>query len=266
MNTQIEYWNSEAGEIWAKEADALDPKLAPLGHLAMDVLGDLRGRDVLDVGCGAGATSRDLAERGADVTGVDVSRPLLRVARARGGATFIEADAATATFDIQFDALFSRFGVMFFDDPVAAFANLRRAMKPNGKLAFVCWAPMQLNSWAVEPITAVLPLLPAPPPAPDPDAPGPFAFAREGRALSLLAQAGWRDAHATLHQTDYLVGEDIEDALPLMLKIGPLGRLLRENPTILTQATEALRAVLAARAGARGVRFPAAVWGVEARA
>jgi SAM-dependent methyltransferase len=265
--TQNEYWNSEAAATWVAQAEALDAMLAPLGALAMARLGDVAGKAVLDVGCGAGATSRALSALGAHVTGIDVSAPLVEAARAKGGGpTFVLADAGAAPLPGPFAALFSRFGVMFFEDPVPAFTHLRAAMAPDAKLAFVCWGPMPLNAWASAPVMAVLPHLPAPPEPPAPGAPGPFAFAEEGRAVSLLTQAGWREARANLWQGDYVVGDTAESALPLMLKIGPLGRLLREHPQAAAPAGEALLALLKQHQTPAGVAFPAAVWIVEASA
>lgn len=241
--------------------------LAPLGELAMAALGEVSGKRVLDIGCGAGATSRALASGGARVLGVDVSSGLINVAKRQGGGPdFILADAGADPLPGPFDAAYSRFGVMFFEDPPAAFAHLRAAMAPGAPLAFVCWGPMLENAWAMEPIAAVLPHLPAPQELPTPGAPGPFAFAAEGRAVEVLTTSGWRGACATPWRGDYIVGPTAEEALPLMLKIGPLGRLLREHPAATAAATSALHEVLARRMTDQGVTFPACVWITTAQA
>jgi len=264
---QRAYWNSEAGETWAKEAGRLDAMLAPIGDAAIAALRPLRGERVLDVGCGAGFTSRTLAALGAEVVGADVSAPLLKAARTAGGAaSFLEADAGADPLPGPFDALFSRFGVMFFADPTAAFAHLRGAMAPLGRMAFVCWRTMLENDWAREPLAAALPHLTTPPAASDPYAPGPFAFADPERTKQILVGAGWREVTLEPLSLPYRVGVDVEDALSLMLKIGPLGRLLREQPEAVPKAMPALRALIEQHAGPEGVTFTAAVWLVRGRA
>ena len=192
---QIEFWNNAAGLTWAECQAQLDRQLAILGAAAMRSLAPAAGERILDIGCGCGETSYALAERvGATgaVLGVDISEPMLAVARQRSGTPgsatpdFLQADAQTADLgEAGFDAVFSRFGVMFFNDPAAAFANIRRALKPGGRLAFVCWRPMAENPWMRVPMEAALPLLPPQPPA-DPTAPGPFAFADSERVRGIL--------------------------------------------------------------------------------
>jgi SAM-dependent methyltransferase len=265
--SQSELWNTHLGPTWVAEADKLDAMLAPLGELAVSKLGDLSGARIVDVGCGTGATSRALASRGADVLGIDISAPMVGLARERGGGpSYAVADAASASSDLKFDGLFSRFGVMFFEEPIAAFANLRKMMKPSATLAFVCWGPPTLNIWATEPMAAALPLLPPQPPAPPIESPGPFAFSTEGRAVEILQSAGWKDASAMLWRGPYIVGPTAAEALPTMLKIGPLGRLLREVPSAQEAGKKALVSVLERYEGQSGVAMPAAVWIVTARA
>lgn len=264
---QRTYWNSDAGETWAKEAGRLDAMLAPIGDAVITALAPRSGERVLDVGCGAGFTSRAMAALGADVLGVDVSAPLLGVAQgAGGGPRYLLADAGADPLPGPFDALFSRFGVMFFPDPPGAFGHLRTAMAPGGRMAFVCWRTMLENDWAREPLAATLPHLSAPPEAPDPHAPGPFAFADPERTRGILTSAGWRDVSLEPLSLPYRVGVDVEDALSLMLKIGPTGRLLREQPEAAAKALPALRALMEKRAGPEGVKFTAAVWLVRGRA
>ena len=161
---------------------------------------------LLDVGCGCGATVLELGRLVAPngtVLGVDVSVPMLGRARERvaaaalKGVNLVVSDAQTYEFPRgAVDLLFSRFGVMFFADPVAAFTNLRRTMKQGGRLLFACWRPMAENSWFHVPLNAAKDLLPAQPPA-DPLAPGPFAFADPERVKRVLAEAGWQDVSAT---------------------------------------------------------------------
>lgn len=272
---QAAYWNAGAGDTWASLQDRLDHQLEPLGLRAMAALAPRPGERVLDVGCGAGQTSLALAGAvapGGSVLGVDISHPLLEVARRRGegiaGLTFQEADAQTASFEAaSFDAAFSRFGVMFFSDPPAAFANIRRALKPGGRLAFVCWRRPDENPFMSLPMAAAMAHLPAPavpPPTPDPHAPGPFAFADPDRVRGILAAAGFTDVELTPH--DQKIGSgDLDQTLAVSLKVGPLGAMLREHPDRRDAVVAAVREALAAHDGPDGVKLPSATWIVTAR-
>ncbi|WP_421930952.1 class I SAM-dependent methyltransferase [Phenylobacterium sp.] len=272
---QATYWNAGAGDTWASLQDRLDHQLEPLGLRAMAALAPKPGERVLDIGCGAGQTSLALAAvvaPGGSVLGVDISHPLLEVARRRGeglaGLAFQEADAQTAAFEAaSFDAAFSRFGVMFFSDPPAAFANIRRALKPGGRLAFVCWRRPDENPFMSLPMAAAMAHLPAPavpPPAPDPHAPGPFAFADPERVRGILAAAGFTDVDLAPH--DQKIGSgDLDQTLTVSLKVGPLGAMLREHPDRRDAVVAAVREALAAHDGPQGVKLPSATWIVTAR-
>ena len=154
---QVEYWNTRGGGTWVKFQDALDRQIEPLGLAAMNTLKPQKGEHILDIGCGCGQTSLDLASRVGDagsVLGVDISKPMLEVARHRPlpakdlHVTFALRDAQSDDLGRErFDAVFSRFGVMFFSDPVAAFINIRKSLKPTGRLTFVCWRPLKQNPW-----------------------------------------------------------------------------------------------------------------------
>src|ERR1700722_16858165 len=185
---QIAYWNETAGPSWVAMQDDLDRELRELGLAAMAALAPRAEERLIDIGCGCGATTLELARRvgpGGGVLGVDISAPMLGVARERAAAEGL----AQAGF-LPVDGAFSRFGVMFFEDPVAAFANIRAAVSPRGRLAFVCWRALAENPWMTVPMAAILPLLPAPPPAQTPGAPGPFAFADRDRLFAILRDAG----------------------------------------------------------------------------
>ncbi|HWA62483.1 MAG TPA: methyltransferase domain-containing protein, partial [Caulobacteraceae bacterium] len=186
---QAAYWNTLAGATWVAMQDKLDRQIAGVGAATIAVLDPRPGEKILDVGCGCGASSLELARAvGAtgEVLGLDISAPMLEVARRRAAeaglaqARFQVGDAQVWPFEPgTYDALFSRFGVMFFADPTAAFSNLRRALKPDGRMTFLCWRTVADNPIMTVPGAAAAKLFPAEPPAspPDPNAPGPFAFA-----------------------------------------------------------------------------------------
>ena len=210
---QIQYWN-DTGPRWVAQQNVIDDQIRQLGRLAMDRSTVQPGERVLDVGCGCGDTTVELAGRvapGGTVTGIDISAPMLERARERArtqgaAARFELADAQTHAFAPAIvDVIFSRFGVMFFTDPTAAFANLRRALTPGGRLAFVCWQALPDNPWMFVPLGAALQYLPTPP-LPGPDAPGPFSFADPGRVRTILAGAGFRD----------VAFEDVREVLTLV--------------------------------------------------
>ncbi len=269
---QIAYWNALAGATWAQLQDRLDRQLAPLGDAALVALAAAPGESIIDVGCGCGASTLDLAQAvspGGHVLGIDVSAPMLAVARARleglATATILQADAQSHDFTpAAADGVYSRFGVMFFDDPQAAFANLRRALKPGGRLAFVCWRPLSQNAWMAAPLAAACAALGETPPAGDPDAPGPFAFADPQRVRTILAGAGFVDVAVDAHDTP-INGGDLDDAVAMAFRVGPLGALVREQPHKAEPARAAVRAALAAFETPAGVLTPAAVWIVSAR-
>jgi len=269
---QIDYWNAAAGDTWAKLQELLDRQIAPLGHEALRVLAPVDGEQVIDIGCGCGETSVDLAARvgsAGRVVGIDISRPMLSVARRRplppgvARPDFREVEAQAGDLGrAEFDAAYSRFGVMFFSDPVAAFRNIRASLRERGRLAFVCWRRLEDNGWMREPLKAAAPFLPPSAPS-DPTAPGPFAFADEGRLRSILADAGF--GSIAIDPFDKRIGGgDLDQALKLALRIGPLGAALRENPDLKEQVTDAVRQTLSRYASADGVLMPAAVWIVRA--
>lgn len=272
---QIAYWNAAAGETWVDQQDRLDRQLQPLGRTAMAALDPAADERLIDVGCGCGQTSLELAgEVGPDgsVLGVDISAPMLEVARRRAanaGLTnlrFLEADAQVRAFARGgADGVFSRFGVMFFADPSAAFANLHSALRPGGRLGFVCWRPLAINEWMLLPLQAALKHIPAPPPPTDPFAPGPFAFADRDRVKGILTDGGFKDIVIDAHDT-MIGGNGLEETIAMSLRVGPLGMLLRENPGQRDSIIDSLRGLLEPHAGPSGVFLPASVWIVTANA
>jgi SAM-dependent methyltransferase len=267
------YWNAAAGETWTELSDLLDRQLEEVGQTAMAALAPKPGERILDIGCGCGRTSLELAERvgpEGEVTGADISRPMLAEARRRAQAaglsqaSFREGDAQTEAFPPgAYDAVFSRFGVMFFDDPPAAFANIRKALKPGGRLAFVCWRGLPENPWMLVPMGAALKRLPAPAP-PEPGAPGPFAFADPERVRGVLQAAGFGTIGIAPHDLQ-IGGNSLEDSVKLSLRVGPLGAALRERPELAPQVVDDIRAALAQHVKDGRVALPGAVWIVTAR-
>ena len=269
---QIVHWNEIAGPSWVAMQDALDHELQDLGLAAMEALAPRVGERLVDIGCGCGATTLELARRvgpGGGVLGVDISAPMLALARERAAAAglaqarFEQADAQTYAFEPA-DGAFSRFGVMFFEGPVAAFANIRRGLNPGGRVAFVCWRPLPENPWMTVPMAAVLPLLPSPPAMPPPGAPGPFAFADRDRLAGILRNAGFADI--SIEPLDAKVSwGDLELSVGMALRLGPLASLVRENPGLQDRMTDAIRAALAPHVGPAGVRLDSASWIVLAK-
>jgi SAM-dependent methyltransferase len=253
---------------WAEVRELLELQLAPLGRRALAALAPHAGERVPDIGCGGGETALDLAEAVAPngaVVGVDLSAFAQRAAKGCERVRFIQADAGVYPFEpASFDGAFSRFGVMFFSDPTAAFINIRRSLGPNGRLAFVCWRALEENQLDIVPLRAASAHLP-PQPAYDPDAPGPFAFANPGRVRGILERAGFAEIEITAH--DELVGSgDLDAMLAVCSQVGALGKILRENPDLRAATLPAVRSALAAYDGPNGVRLNAATWVVTARA
>jgi SAM-dependent methyltransferase len=271
---QIDYWNGAMGENWARSQEALDVSLAPITQSLLPWASPLPGERVLDIGCGCGATTLMLAGAVApsgSVMGVDISRPMLAVARGSAEsagvtAEYTEADAAVYAFEPEFNLVFSRFGVMFFDDPVAAFANIRRAARPGGRLAFVCWRTMPENQWVSTPLASAIDLLPPDDPG-NPHDPGPFAFADNARVEQILSTAGFRDIRIKPLDSVMITGSTIEEAAAQSLKLGPLARRAADlEESVRDVIRERVAAAIAPFAGPDGVALPAACWLVGAYA
>ena len=274
---QIRYWNESAGPKWVAFQQVIDAQIRPLGHRAMERADIAPGERVIDVGCGCGDTTITLGERvgsAGRVLGIDVSAPMLaraaELARAVGLANvrFENADAQTHRFPPgAFDVVYSRFGSMFFADPVAAFANLRAALRPGGRLAFVCWQALPENPWLFVPLRAAAEHLTLPPP-PAPDAPGPFAFADPERVRGILARASFaRIAFEDVRTTLTLGGGGaIEAAVRFLTEgVGPVSGVLREaDPTLRPAVVAAVRAAITPFHGPQGVRMDSAAWIVTA--
>ncbi|ABS63829.1 Methyltransferase type 11 [Parvibaculum lavamentivorans DS-1] len=272
---QIDYWNGDAGDKWAQNRDRLDAMLQPFSEAVLRLASAKPGERVLDIGCGCGATTFELAAQAGSALGVDISAPMVARARERAAALkspaeFALADAATHPFaPASFDILASRFGIMFFLEPVPAFAHLRQALAPGGRIAFVCWRPLKENAWVSVPLFAALPHLPAPEPA-TPGAPGPFAFDDPERFRRVLTEAGFGSIAIEPHDALLSMsgeGDPVETALRQTLEIGPLARLLKEQEEApRRRAVDAVREALARHVKDGKVRLGGAVWLVTARA
>ncbi len=272
-------WQDESGQKWARLQDRTDAQLGPLGVPAIEALGLRGGERVLAVGCGAGQTLLQLAERvgpGGAVTGLDVSGPLVELARhriaqaGRPGIDVVLGDAETMRLPPPpYDALFSRFGVMFFQDTSAAFANLMQSLRPGARLAFLCWQELAKNPWALEPLQALRALEPALP-VPEvllPEKPGPFRFGDPALVRDHLTKAGLRAISVVPHEAPMLFGgaRTVDEAVDFALQIGPAARFLAElPPDRRDQARAALAPVFQAALAGDGVQMIARTFVVTA--
>jgi len=277
---QFDYWNGDAGKRWAQEDDTMARLLEPVCQALLSHARLEGCRNALDIGCGGGSQSLLLAEtlgQGAQVLGVDISAPMLEVAqRKASGAlesaaqlSFLQADAAQHSFETgSFDLLFSRFGVMFFDDPAGAFRNLRSALTTRGRLAFCCWQAMRDNDWTRIPVQAALQHLPTPE-APDPHAPGPFAFADASRLESILAEAGFVDVAIEPQAIDIRFGESpsLAESVRELAMIGPVSRLITgQEPDVLERVFASMEEALAPYYRDGAIQMKGAVWFVTGSA
>jgi ubiquinone/menaquinone biosynthesis C-methylase UbiE len=269
---QIELWN-RLGRRWAIYQERLDRVWRPLGDTAIDRAAVQPGERVIDVGCGCGATALELATRAGSkgsVIGVDVSAPMLQRARKRAqtaGVTnlaFIQADASAYKFSNDADLIFSRTGVMFFSDTVAAFANLRRALRPGGRLVFVCFRDRELNSWWTVPLAAAATVVAVEPPTP-PRQPGPFALAEESYLREILDRSGFVDAVCEPRDYDLIISDNLESASDFVINAGSAaGALASACEDQRVQAGAAIRLALTQYASSTGVSLRAATWIVRA--
>ncbi len=268
---QADYWNEDGGKRWLRNLAWLEIMLAPVGDAMLKRAAARSGEAVLDVGCGGGKLASRLAATvgtQGSVLAVDVSAMLLDQARQDYGGipalTFRLADAATDHLGSgKFDLVCSRFGVMFFAQPVAAFMNITRAMKPGARMLFVCWQGKDWNPWMYGPAGAAFEYVPAPPP-PAPDDPGPFCFADADRVRHILTGAGLNNIG--VEPLAGLLGMGtVDDALEFVSTMGPTAQPLAEaGAEPRRKALAAMRQVLAAHDTSNGVQMPFATWIVTA--
>lgn len=267
---QAELWNGRMGQSWVKVESYIDRMLAPISDYAIDSMAAARGERIVDIGCGCGTTSLALAAAGAAVWGVDISSTMIAQAKRKetGSADvhFSVGDAARQDYTPDHDGVFSRFGCMFFDDPVAAFTNIRSALQPGGRARFVVWQSPADNPWIALPGAAVQPFQPEDMPFPDPDSPGPFSLADPEKARQTLVQAGFEDVMVEPVNRTISLGQDIDEVMAFQMHIGPLSAVLEtleENRR--EEAIQAVRDAIAPHATADGVSFDAAAWLLSAR-
>ena len=273
MNDQPKLWNSSSGCAWVDAQAVLDQMFQPIEDLLTEVVLAGSPRRVLDVGCGTGATTLAIARRlGANgqCVGVDISEPMLAAARARAErertpVSFIQADAQTHPFEpSSFDAIMSRFGVMFFDDPVSAFTNLRRAARVDAKLRCVAWRSPDENPFMTTAERAAAPLLPNLPPR-EPDAPGQFGFAKSQRVHDILEESGW--VEIDLRPIDVACTFPESHLEEYATRFGTVGRAVQDvDEKTRAQVVDVVRAAFEPFVHGTEVRYDAACWMIGARA
>jgi SAM-dependent methyltransferase len=273
---QIAYWNGPGGQHWADRQQVQDILLAPVADLLLDRARPAPGERIVDVGCGCGATTSALAQRAGPaghVLGIDISGPMLARARQLAPAglpvDFELADATIYPFASGgFDLLVSRFGVMFFAEPALSFANMRRALRPSGRLAFACWREPRDNPWLMLPLQAAYRHVPKLPQL-GPEDPGPFSFAGEPRVQGILTQAGF--SGIAMERCDLVldvaIGRGLDAAVQGALEIGPASRALEgQPPDLRAAAARSIREALAPFARGQAVPLGASIWIVTASA
>ena len=230
---QTAMWNGAMGERWLANHRALDRLLRPYGEASVAALGDVAGASVVDIGCGTGSTTAAIASVvGADgsAIGADISAQLVQTATAdhgASGASFVVADAGADDLGGPHDAMHSRFGVMFFPDPPAAYAHLRTQLRPGGRLSAVVWQAPTENQWVITPLALVSEHIELPEPGP-PGGPGPFSMADPDGIRSLLASTGWSDIGIDEVRVPMTVGDDAQGTAEFLLAMLPTGPVLDE--------------------------------------
>ena len=273
---QKQFWSGAGGDVWVDKQREMDIMLNPLGERAIQGL-DLSGeKKILDIGCGCGATTLEIAKAvtQGEVIGVDISEPMLERAT-KTASDMMLTNTSFQVKDVQvdemprsyFDIAFSRFGVMFFEDPFEAFKNINHSLKDNGQLSFVCWQHASLNPWQSLSIQVIKEFLDLP--APAPKSPGPFAFEDKSYINEILTESGFRDIEIKDNQEDIVMfsGKSIREACEDYLTINPVvTEMLKNSPTELREEIlEALIGKFSDFHNNEGLLFPSATWIVTAK-
>ncbi|MDB3994904.1 methyltransferase domain-containing protein [Gammaproteobacteria bacterium] len=273
---QKQFWSGAGGDVWVDKQREMDIMLNPLGERAIQGL-DLSGeKKILDIGCGCGATTLEIAQAvtQGEVIGVDISEPMLERATKTASDMMLN-NTSFQVKDVQvdemplsyFDIAFSRFGVMFFEDPFEAFKNINHSLKDNGQLSFVCWQHASLNPWQSLSIQVIKEFLDLP--APAPKSPGPFAFEDKSYINEILTESGFRDIEIKDNQEDIVMfsGKSIREACEDYLTINPVvTEMLKNSPTELREEIlEALIGKFSDFHNNEGLLFPSATWIVTAK-
>lgn len=273
---QAEFWNGPLTRAWARQHERIDARFAPILERLLARAAPQPGESVLDIGCGSGTSTIALAGRvgpGGRVLGVDIAAESVAVAQRRIAAAGLAqaevalADAATHPFPPgRFDLLVSRFGVMFFLEPVAAFTHLRAALRPGARVVLAAFRTAAENRWTSGAAAAVRDLVPFPPP-PGPEEPGQFAFADPARVERILHDAGFSAVALASEDLPMCLGSDATEAADFAMTLGQVSRVLQDAPDPLREAVrDRLRAFYRAAEGPDGVVMPAAIWLVTAAA
>ena len=269
---QAALWNGDGGRGWVATSAVLDELFRPIERLLLDAVPPA-ARHALDVGCGTGSTTVAVARRlgpGGSAVGIDVSAPMLAAARARADregvrATFVVADAQTHPLEpARFDAILSRFGVMFFDDAAAAFANLRRAARPGAALCCVAWRGAAENPFMTAAERAAAPLL-SNLPTRRPNEPGPFAFSDRDRVRGVLEDSGW--SAIDVRPVDVPCTMPARALPSYLAELGPVGRALQNaDDTLRARVLDAVLPAFAPYVRGAEVHITAACWRIAAQA
>ena len=271
---QKEFWNEKKGKIWVSLESNIDKMLGPLGHHAIKILNPKSGEKILDIGCGTGSTSQSLSKLVGEnglITGIDISEPILSFAKNRlenrniKNIDFIQEDAQTFNLsNFNYDAIFSRFGIMFFEDPFFAFKNIKKSLNSRGRITFICWSNREENDWITLSSKVASQFLELPPKN-NPREPGPFAFEEYSYIKEILTKSGWKNINIKNHKENIIVGKTLDHAAAFLSKMGPMS-VPFENSNEKTKAKviEALKECYSKYLIPKGVEFHFSTWIVSA--
>lgn len=264
-------WAGDQGEKWNTWVDQFEGMIGPAGEAAIGFAGFHLGEQVIDIGCGAGITSLQIAPLvgpEGHVTGLDINEALIETSRGRAARAgvdnvdFVVGDAARIRLEREYDHLFSRFGLMFFEEPQAAFRNMRDFLRPDGRLSFVCWGPPTDNPWVFELMSVVGEYVDLP--EPQPHAPGPFAFADRDYLGDILHQAGFRNVEIQSWSGDQLMGgpgATPARAARFIMAATFIGEAVQDRPeSVQREVEQALARTLARHQRADDIVFKGATW------